>query len=629
MRFDFSPEIKKRQLELSKQREQQLHQRTDQLFCVFLAIQSLAGISVVLLISFKAWSGIWLAFVLGNTICGLILWLSVRNNQKEMMKTTEIQTQFQVNRDEAEIEVQVQPLEEITEDKTVPSSDESEKASEIRNEFVAAVSHKIRTPMNGVLGMLELLLDTNLTNEQRDLANTARLSAESLLDIFNEILDYSKLEAGKLVLEPIPPEVNNVRLPSLLQPDIRNLRILVLDENEVSRDVLQELLTSWGMRNDSVTGLQELIEDLQSASRAGDPYDVAIVSVADSEIGILAQNFKANPALRTTKLILLGSITNRDSVPRESRFEACLAKPFRASQLMDVLSGIVQERKQMIAPASQQTKFLLHSSKRQRFSARVLVVEDNIINQKVAKHNLERLGCSVNVAGNGKEAVEIINVMPYDLVFMDCEMPVLDGFEATQQIRKLNPRKNIPIIAMTARALKGDREKCLAAGMDAYLSKPVSPEDFESILKDWAPQTTVQEPETFQAQIPPIAIERTVDVHISRKLQDLAEMMEPHEIASLIDEFLGSCRQYISGMKHASSQSRPDYLRMHAHSLKGSSLYIGANRIADLCAQLEKLGINKDMGSSKALITRLENEFEIMKAYLQQEKSSILKMPAV
>ncbi len=273
---------------------------------------------------------------------------------------------------------------------------------------------------------------------------------------------------------------------------------------------------------------------------------------------------------------------------------------------------------------------MLRLSKRQRFSARVLVVEDNIVNQKVAKHNLERLGCSVNVAANGKDAVEILNLFPYDMVFMDCEMPVLDGFEATQEIRKNHPRNNIPIVAMTARAMRGDREKCLMAGMDAYLSKPVGPSDFESALQQWAPQTMIQDPESYPEVSSFMNMEpEPSDQHVSRKLQDLAQIMDPPELASLIEEFLTSCRQYISGMKNAYSQMRPDYLRMHAHSLKGSSLYIGANRVADLCMQLERLGMNKEMEASKEIITRLEKEFEKLKVHLHQEKDLILKMPVV
>jgi CheY-like chemotaxis protein/HPt (histidine-containing phosphotransfer) domain-containing protein len=552
----------------------------------------------------------------------IFLFLSINKNQKEMFELAEMQAQVEANKQDLEVKEIAASAPQMP--------DDDEKANQIKSEFVATMSHQIRTPMNGVLGMLGLLLDSNLTHEQRDLANTARMSAESLLEMLDEILDVSKIEGGKVILEPLPlnlPEAKDGRLPSSLQPDIRYLKVVVLDENEVSRSVLQELLSSWGLRNDSVKDLKELIEELQSAARAADPYDVAVVSLSAPEIGILTQNIKTTPALRLTKLILLRSITNQEP-PNIERFEACLAKPFRASQLMDVLNGIVQERK-LAELTSQQVKSLLTPPKRQHFSARVLVVEDNIINQKVAKHNLERLGCMVNVAGNGREAIEILNLLPFDIVFMDCEMPVLDGFEATQEIRKLHPRKNIPIIAMTAHALKGDREKCLLSGMNAYLCKPVNPIDFESTLQQWVPQSAMHETEAFEPPIPLMASKKSTDPYILRKLQDLAETMGPHEIASLIDEFLGSCRQYISGMKHASSQSRPDYLRMHAHSLKGSSLYIGANRVADLCTQLEKIAMTKDMGVSKDLIAKLEDEFEVIKAYLQHEKDLILKMPAV
>jgi CheY-like chemotaxis protein/HPt (histidine-containing phosphotransfer) domain-containing protein len=558
----------------------------------------------------------------------IFLFLAIQYNKKEMMELVSKQAEFEVSRANNTPAIETQ---EIKDQKNVvkeleKAQADAEKATDRKNGFASTMSYEIRTPMNGVLGMLDLMLDGDLTEEQRDLANTARMSAESLLDVLNKILDFSKNDYRQS--EDIASTVKSLHLPQL-QPDIRILRILVLDENEVSRVVLQELLASWGIRNDAATDLTELMEALKSAARSGDPYDVAVVSLSDSDIGLLTQNIKATPALWTTKLILLRSMQNDKfiSPEKESRFEACLSKPFRASQLMDVLTGIVEARKQLAELTSQHTKSLLRASKRQQFSARVLVVEDNILNQKVAKHTLERLGCNVNVAGNGKEAIEILNLFPYDIVFMDCEMPVLDGFNATQEIRRNHPRENIPIVAMTARAMRGDRERCLMAGMDGYLSKPVGPLDFESALQQWAPQTAIQDPvyshvrTTFESELP--------DQHISGKLQDLAQIMDPPELASLIDEFLTSCRQYISGMKHACSEVRPDYLRMHAHSLKGSSLYIGANRVADLCMKLEKLGMNKDMVASKDLIAKLEEEFEKLQGYLQQEKDSILKLPVL
>ncbi len=283
--------------------------------------------------------------------------------------------------------------------------------------------------------------------------------------------------------------------------DMTGARVLCVDNNPTNLLVLREQLNSWGLRNDSSNSAEDALNLLRAAQSAGDPYHIAILEqqmpTMDGEE--LARAVKTDAKLKDTALVLLTSIAVRGDAARmkEAGFSACLTKPARASQLLNALITVWGNQK--LAPSAE---FVVHhpaakghtsifpgESAQPVFCARVLIVEDNAVNQMVAARLLEKLGCRVDVAANGREAVEMVGLLPYDAIFMDCQMPEMDGFEATQEIRRREGSSfHHPIIAMTANAMLGDRERCLDAGMDDYVSKPIRKADLTETLERHLPK---------------------------------------------------------------------------------------------------------------------------------------------
>jgi CheY-like chemotaxis protein len=283
--------------------------------------------------------------------------------------------------------------------------------------------------------------------------------------------------------------------------DMTGVRVLSVDDNPTNLSVLREQLTTWGLRNDSSRSARDALKLLRGAQSAGDPYQIAILDqqMPSMDGEELALTIKADVELKNTVLVLLTSIGVRGDAVRMKKagFSAYLTKPARESQLRNALITVWGNRK--CAPSSQ---FVTRHSLAEEnatisagepaqpiFRARVLIVEDNAVNQMIAARLLEKLGCRVDVAANGREAVEMVDLLPYSAIFMDCQMPEMDGFEATREIRRRErPGVHRPIIAMTANATQGDRERCLEAGMDDYISKPMRKADFTEALERHLPK---------------------------------------------------------------------------------------------------------------------------------------------
>ncbi|MBI4604178.1 MAG: response regulator, partial [Planctomycetes bacterium] len=300
---------------------------------------------------------------------------------------------------------------------------------------------------------------------------------------------------------PLPIDLNaSFRAAPAPSVSLEGARVCVVDDQELNRRVLQEQLLGWKMRVDLFESGEKALEGLSRAKAGGDPYRVALLDFMlpgmDGET--LARKILADPELKDTLLVMLTSVGLRGdaAIMRQAGLSAYLVKPVRQAHLSETLAQLLGKQGSGRLPHLITARSIIEAraerksqqaEAKARFDARVLVAEDNVVNQKVAVRMLEKLGCRVDVAANGKAAVEMAGSQPYDLVLMDCQMPEMDGYEATAEIRRLQegaPRR-LPIVAMTANAMQGEREKCLAAGMDDHIAKPVKLEILRAALKRW------------------------------------------------------------------------------------------------------------------------------------------------
>jgi len=395
--------------------------------------------------------------------------------------------------------------------------------------------------------------------------------------------------------------------------DIQGLRILIVDDNATNRLVFREQFKVWGCVTEEAHDGFEALEMLRAAFQAGKPYPIALLDFQmpgmDGEE--LARKIKETPDLSETPLILVTSVPRRGDASRmlEAGFSAYLTKPVKQCQLHDTIAAVMglQQSKD---PAKKRTLITRHSlseSTKARF--KILVAEDNVVNQKVAARMLEKAGYRCDVAANGKEAVEALSRIPYDLVFMDCQMPVMDGYDATVEIRRRESEaRHIPIIAMTAHTMKGDREKCLEAGMDDYIGKPVTKKTLHEVLEKYLSQVPDMNMES-QKKAPglkkPVQIER---------IQEIADGDLDFE-KELIATFLSDMEPHISALYRLVVEQDAEGVRAEAHAVKGSSANAGAKGMLELSNRLEIMGVSGEMESAPQVLENLKLEFEQVKHY--------------
>jgi CheY-like chemotaxis protein len=393
-------------------------------------------------------------------------------------------------------------------------------------------------------------------------------------------------------------------------------RALVVDDNRANRTILEKQLSSWGVLTTAVEGGREALEELRSA---GEPYDLAVLDMQMPGMdGMeLARAIKADPALSPIRLVLLTSMGRRGEGEEASQsgIEAYLTKPVRQSDLHDalvtVMSGTEPGEKRLVT---------LRGLRRQKAGThRVLVAEDNPVNQKVAARMLENLGYMVDVVADGGEALEAVAGTRYGAVLMDVQMPVMDGYRATRQIRDQEEkagRRNMmmgirkhrtPIIAMTANAMQGDRERAIEAGMDDYVSKPVGRKELAAVLGKWISGTPAYrvpgtEDGASQADDP-------LDRQVISGLRTLQDEDETDIVAELAGMFLDDARPRLSALEVAVLDEEAPTVERLAHTLKGSSANMGARGMSTLCARLEDAGASGDLSQGPRLVERLKEEF--------------------
>jgi signal transduction histidine kinase/HPt (histidine-containing phosphotransfer) domain-containing protein len=397
------------------------------------------------------------------------------------------------------------------------------------------------------------------------------------------------------------------------QPQLSGKRLLLIEDCPANQRIMSHRAMQWGMVVEVARNAREAIEAL-NRDRS---FDVAIIDqqLPEMEGLTLAEDIRRHPAGRQLPLLLLSSVRlrNDDTRPLRSSISVFVHKPIRPAQLLDALCRALniqlqREKKAPFAPS-------LDANLAQRLPLRLLLADDNPINQKVGLSVLQKLGYRADIAHNGVEVLQALEQKAYDVLFLDVQMPEMDGLEAARQIcEKWPPERRPKIIAMTGNALMGDREKCLQSGMDDYISKPIRVSELQSAIEKWGPKRQRKPDTAFISRVRSVPAEWVLDQSLIAELRSMPPADGVSMLHELVDLFLESAPLRMGQISQ--SLNDPGQLAFHAHALKSMSLNLGARRMVELSQKLEDLGRSGNVGDAPSLLKDLETVFAQTKQHL-------------